>query len=91
MLTMDNSDYPYLIFVPKNSMIKPILDKMTDSEMMTKVYKFKVNKDKTTFRGETTLAFLKQIFDPRKEKTFDWTFATNQETINLDYIIPTYK
>ena len=91
MLTMGNSDYPYLIFVPKNSMIKPILKEMADLEKKTKLYKFKVNKEQTTFRGETTLAFLKQIFDPKNEKAFDWTFATNQDTINLDYIIPTYK
>nr|QNO42872.1 hypothetical protein FEGPBIBN_00005 [Methanosarcinales archaeon ANME-2c ERB4]QNO44109.1 hypothetical protein EAEFCCBL_00004 [Methanosarcinales archaeon ANME-2c ERB4]QNO50432.1 hypothetical protein BPCBKEJI_00010 [Methanosarcinales archaeon ANME-2c ERB4] len=29
--------------------------------------------------------------DPSKEKNFDWSFATNQDKINLEYIIPTYK
>ena len=55
------------------------------------LYEFTVNKEKTVFRGETTLAFLKQIFDKKSEKFYDWAFATNQSTINLDYIIPTYK
>ena len=54
-------------------------------------YQFKLNKDKTYFKGETTLAFLKQVFDPRHEKSFDWAFATNQSSINLDYIVATYK
>ncbi len=48
-------------------------------------------KDKTTLRGKTTLAFLKKIFDPSNEKSFDWCFATNQDEVNLDYLIPTYK
>ncbi len=37
------------------------------------------------------LAFLKQIFDKKSEKFYYWAFATNQSTIDLDYIIPTYK
>ncbi len=50
-----------------------------------------MNKNKTIIRGETTLALLKQIFDKRTEKSYDWAFATNQTEINLDYIIQTYK
>ena len=91
MLTLNNSEYPYLIFVPKNSMIKKELESMAESEKKTMQYHFKVNKEKTVFKGETTLAFLKQIFDKRHEKSFDWSFATNQSSIDLDYIIPTYK
>jgi hypothetical protein len=37
------------------------------------------------------LALLKKIMDPKNGKTFDWAFATNQDDIDLDYIIPTYK
>jgi hypothetical protein len=91
MLTLNNSEYPYLIFVPKNSMIKKELESMENLEKKTMQYYFEVNKEKTVFKGETTLAFLKQIFDKRSEKSFDWSFATNQAYINLDYIIPTYK
>ena len=43
------------------------------------------------FKGKTMLAFLKQIFDKKSEKFYYWAFATNQSTIDLDYIIPTYK
>jgi hypothetical protein len=64
---------------------------MADSEKKKIQYPLKLNINKTVIRGETTLALLKQIFDKRTEKLYDWAFATNQFDINLDYIIPTYK
>ena len=91
MLTLAHSPYPYLIFVPKNSKVQSELAQMAGAEKKTIKYPFELVKDKTTLRGETTLAFLKQVFDPRSEKTFDWAFATNQDSINLDYIVQTYK
>lgn len=83
--------FPYLIFVPKNSSVKKELAKMEKNEMKTLVYEFKLNRDKTTLRGKTTLAFLKKIFDNRSEKDYDWTFATNLEEIDLTNVIITYK
>ena len=47
-------------------------------------YEFKLNKNKTVLRGETTLAILKQIIDPSNKKVFDWAFATNQDKVDLD-------
>ena len=91
MLTLASSDYPYLIFVPKNSKVKSELAEMAENERKTINHPFKLNKDMTTLRGETTLALLKQVFDPRSEKTLDWSFATNQSSIDLDHIVPTYK
>lgn len=91
MLTLAHSEFPYLIFVPKNPQIKAELESLDVGERKKIQYQFKVNKDMTVFRGETTLAFLKQIFDKKSEKSFDWAFATNQSSIDLDYIIPTYK
>jgi len=91
MLTLANAQIPYLIFVPKNKKVKKELDQMAETEKKTIQYQFRLNKDKTYLKGETTLAFLKQVFDPRHEKSFDWAFATNQSSINLDYIVATYK
>jgi hypothetical protein len=91
MLTLAHSEYPYLIFVPKNSQIKSEIESMQVGEKKKILYEYTVNKEKTVFHGETTLAFLKQVFDKKSEKFYDWAFATNQSTINLDYIIPTYK
>ena len=91
MISMTKSSYPYLIFVPKNKKVKKELEQMTESEGKKIQYQFKLNKDKTIIQGKTTLALLKQIFDKRTGKSFDWAFATNQSEINLDYIIPTYK
>jgi len=91
MLTLANSKYQYLIFVPKNPQIKSEIESMQVGEKKKILYDYTVNKEKTIFKGKTTLAFLKQIFDKKSEKFYDWAFATNQSAINLDYIIPTYK
>ena len=91
MLTLTNTAYPYLIFVPKNEKVKKELLEMADTEKKKIHYEFKLNKDKTVIRGKTTLALLKRIIDPSNEKAFDWAFATNQDEIDLDYIVPTYK
>jgi hypothetical protein len=91
MLTLTNANIPYLIFVPKNDMVKKELETMAETERKKIHYEFELNKDKTVIRGETTLALLKKIVDPTNGKTFDWAFATNQETIDLEYIVPTYK
>ena len=64
---------------------------MTDYEKKKIQYSFKLNKNKTVIRGETTLALLKQIFDKRTEKSYDWAFATNQTEINIDYILGIVK
>ena len=91
MLALANANHPYLIFVPKNEKVKKELAEMSESERKKINYEFTVNKDKTVFHGETTLAFLKRILDPKNGKTFDWAFATDQNEFNLDHIIPTYK
>lgn len=91
MRTLTNVPYPYLIFVPKNEKIKGELAEMAEAERKKIHYEFRLNKDKTVLHGKTTLALLKKIIDPKNGKTFDWAFATNQDEIDLDYIIPTYK
>ena len=91
MLTLTRGEYPYLIFVPKNVKVKSELEEMAKNEMRSIRYDFKVNKDKTTERGSTTIAFLKQVFDPKSERDYDWAFATNLEEVDLDPIIQTYK
>ena len=91
MLTLSSSKYPYLIFVPKNSKIRNELAQMEEAEKKTIQYKFKLNIDKTVIKGETTLALLKQIFDKKSDKSYDWAFATNQDEIDLDHIIASYK
>jgi hypothetical protein len=90
IMALTDADYPYLIFVPKNRKVAAELKQMAEGERKTVRYQFRLNKDHTVLRGETTLAFLKKVIDPRNGKSFDWSFATNQEEINLD-IVPTYK
>jgi len=64
---------------------------MKVNERKTVQHKFKLNINKTVIRGDTTLALLKRIFDKKSDKSYDWAFATNQSSINLDYIIASYK
>jgi hypothetical protein len=91
IMSLTDAEYPYLIFVPRNRKVEAELAQMAEGERKTIRYRFELNKDHTILRGETTLAFLRKAIDPTNGKTFDWAFATNQDEINLDYIVPTYK
>lgn len=81
---------PYLIFSPKTELTAREFAAMTDGERKTIVHEYRVRKDKTQVDGQTTLAFLKQIYSKRLDKHLDWVFATNQESIDLSKVIPDY-
>lgn len=91
MYELENADYPYLIFVPKHKNKKEVLSSMTDEEHKTMVYDFSFYKNGTTYKGQTILHFLKQLYDPRSEKHYDWVFATNVDEKRLDKIVSVYK
>lgn len=82
---------PYLIFVPKDKFIKAELNGMQDEEKKIIDKNYELNRNKSYYKFESRLAFLKQIFDGRLEKNLDWVFATNLDDIELDDIIETYK
>jgi len=90
-LSDDGCKWPYLIFVPKNSKVKRELAAMEDQQRKVINHNFKVNRNKTTKHGKTTLAFLKQVYDKKANRNFDWSFATNMNEVDLDTIIQTYK
>ena len=91
MYELTKSYYPYLIFVPKHNDKKSILYPM-DKETQVAIYnEFEVNKNKSKYLGENILIFLKQIYDPKSEKNYDWVFATNVEEVLLENIVVTYK
>ncbi len=91
MYELSQNNFPYLIFVPKAHDKKEILYPMDKGEHVAIIHDFTINKDKSYFSGETFLAFLKQIYDPKSEKEYDWVFATNVEEVALSNIIQTYK
>jgi len=91
MYELTKLNYPYLIFVPKHQDKKSILYPMEIGEEVAIYNEFKVNKNKGKYSGENILVFLKQIYDPKSEKNYDWVFATNVEEILLDNLIVTYK
>ena len=91
MIALDSMTVPYLIFVPKNDAVKKALSPMRSGDMMTVEHEFSLNRDKTVIRSSTTYALLRQIYAKRLKMCLDWCFATNQQEIDLDNIVQTYR
>jgi hypothetical protein len=91
MYELTKLNYPYLIFVPKHQDKKSILYPMKIDEQVAIYNNFTVNKNQSKYPGENILIFLKQIYDPRSEKNYDWVFATNVEEVLLENLVITYK
>jgi len=83
--------YPYLIFVPKHQDKKSILYPMEIGEEVAIYNEFKVNKNQSKYIGENILVFLKQIYNKKSDKNYDWVFATNIEKVLLENLIVIYK
>ena len=91
MYELSRNEFPYLIFVPKHQDKQSILYPM-DKEKQIAIYnEFEVNKNQSNYIGKNILAFLKQIYDPKSEKSYDWVFATNVEELLLENLVITYK
>ena len=90
MFELTKWEYNYLIFIKKSPEYKELLKELEEQKTIF-VHNYTVNKNKSTYEGETYLAFLKQIYDPRSEKSYDWIFATNVEKVALGNLLSTYK
>ena len=90
MFELTKMNHPYLIFVPKRKEYKQLFEELEEEKTIF-VHDFTVNKNQSTYKGENYLAFLKQIYDPRSDKNYDWIFATNVEKIALSNLLSTYK
>ena len=91
MYELIKSDYPFLIFVPKQKDKQELLYPLDKEEHISVIWDYELNKNKTKYQFEVYLAFLKQIYDKKSDKEYDWVFATNVEEIALSNIIATYK
>ncbi|PIU65816.1 MAG: hypothetical protein COS84_06435 [Armatimonadetes bacterium CG07_land_8_20_14_0_80_40_9] len=91
MYELTKLGYSYLIFVPKHQDKQSILYPMEVGEEVAIYNEYEVNKNKSKYAGENILVFLKQIYDSRSEKNYDWVFATNVEKVLLENLITTYK
>ncbi|MEK6854302.1 MAG: transposase [Nanoarchaeota archaeon] len=91
MYELSQNSFPYLIFVPKHKDKKEILYPMGKGEQIAVYNEFELKKNKTAYEGENIMVFLKEIYDPKSEKGYDWVFATNVEEVALSNIIGTYK
>ena len=90
MFELTKLKYPFLIFIRKLPEYKKFLEELEQGKTIV-VHDYTVNKDKSNYEGENYLAFLKEIYDPRSKKKYDWIFATNVEKIALGNLIGTYK
>ena len=91
MYELTKLKYNYLMFVPKHQDKQSILYPMEKGQQIAIYNEFEVNKDKSTYIGENILIFLKQIYNNKNNKEYDWVFATNVEWILLEKIITIYK
>jgi len=92
MMSLNKLNISYLIFVPKQQgEIQNTLSQMYPDERQIKVFKFSKNINKTVYRDQTNMAFLKDIFDGKSYTHFDWCFVTNVDNFNIDKMIPIYK
>lgn len=84
-------EYPFLIFVPKHPDKQEILYSMNKNERLIIVKDYELNKNGSKETFEAYLTFMKQIYDKKSDKEYDWVFATNVEEITLINMIQIYK
>jgi len=90
MFELTKLKYPYLIFVPKRKEYKQLFEELEEKKTIF-VHDYTFKKDMSTWEGEIYLSFLKQIYDAKSDKNYDWIFATNVEKIVLSDLLTTYK
>ena len=90
MYELTKIKYPFLIFVPKRKEYKQLFEELEEEKTIF-VHDYTVNKDFSKYKGENYLTFLKEIYDKRSDKNYDWIFATNVEEVALSNLIGTYK
>jgi len=91
MYELIKSKHPFLIFVPKHKDKKEILYPMEKDEKIAVYWNDFVRKNKTKYEFEFIFAFLKQIYDKKSGKEYDWVFATNVAELELAGLVKTYK
>lgn len=91
MYELIKSNRPFLIFVPKHKDKQELLYPLDKEEHLSIIWDYEFKKDKTKYRFEAYLTFLKQIYDKKSDKEYDWVFVTNVEEVSLSNIIATYK
>lgn len=73
----------YLIFVPKKSLFRCMLEATEESVIIEHEIKYNVNFTKN--RAETDIALVKDVLD------YDWVFATNLNLRDIQKYVPVYK
>src|SRR3989344_4206243 len=73
MFELTKLKYPYLIFVPKRKEYKQLFEELEEKKTIF-VHDYTFKKDMSTREGKTYLSFLKQIYDKKSDKNYDWIF-----------------
>ncbi len=75
--------WPYLIFVPKNKIVKDFIEQ-TEEKIGVFKHQGKYTKEGSTWKSETTIVILKGATKNKNGELLDWCFATNQKpSVNL--------
>ncbi len=69
MHELGQNAFPYLIFVPKSKDKQEILFPLRDGSQVAIYHGFTINKNKTNIQDENLLVFLKQLYNPKSEKS----------------------
>ena len=91
MYSLTKKEFPFLIFIPKRKNLKEILLSMDDGECFEIIQEATLNKNKTKIKFEYFLTFMKQIYSAKADTNFDWVFATNIDTLDLETLVKTYR
>jgi len=90
MYELTKIKYPFLIFVPKRKEYKQLFEELEEEKTIF-VHDYTINKNFSKYKAENYLAFLKEIYDKKSDKNYDWIFATNFEEVALSNLISIYK
>lgn len=90
MYELTKMKYPFLIFVPKKVGYKNFFEELEQGKNIF-VHDYSFKKDMSEIHEQKYLVFLKEIYDPRNKKNYDWIFATNIEDVALSDILVKYK
>jgi len=91
MYSLTKNKFPFLIFVPKHKNMNELLFPMEDGEYFEILQETTLNKYKTKIKFEYFLTFMKQIYSKKADACFDWVFATNVDTLDLETLVITYR
>ena len=91
MYELNQHEYPYLIFVPKQRDKKEMLLELEEGERATIREAYTRKRYRTVEHDERYITFMRQIYNEKNDEKYDWVFATNIDDVAFGNLIITYK